>query len=166
MLNNGLQVTGNGGEDSISNLHVSKLVGSSRTYVYTGSKGLDARAWLDGMRAGRAFMTNGPLVELTVNGKLPGEECRCRPRGGTVDDGRLGASRSRRSTRSMLIANGELVEEIPLTGDRKSVEFTRQGQGLAKRLVSPARRGKAGRTAPARHRLRAGIHQPRLGDGR
>ena len=50
VLNNGLRVTGTGGEDSMSDLHVSKLAGSSRTYVYTGGKGLDARAWMDGLR--------------------------------------------------------------------------------------------------------------------
>ena len=71
--NNGLKVSAVGGEDSISNLHMSKLVGSHRTYVHTGGKGLDMHAWLDGMRQGRAFVTNGPLVELSVNGMLPGE---------------------------------------------------------------------------------------------
>ena len=39
-LNNGLRITAIGGEDSISNLHRSKLVGSVRTYVYTGARGL------------------------------------------------------------------------------------------------------------------------------
>ena len=84
LWNNGLKVTAVGGEDSISNLHMSKLVGSQRTYVFTGGRGLDMHAWLDGMRAGRAFVTNGPLVELTVNGVLPGETVTLPAGGGAV----------------------------------------------------------------------------------
>ena len=53
---------------------MSKLVGRIETYVYTGDRGRDMHAWLDGMRAGRAFVTNGPLVQLSVNGKLPGKQ--------------------------------------------------------------------------------------------
>ena len=71
--NNGLAVTAVGGEDSISNLHMSKLAGSVRTYVYTGDRGLTMGAWFDALKAGHAFMTTGPLIELTVNGAIPGE---------------------------------------------------------------------------------------------
>jgi hypothetical protein len=124
VLNNGLRVTGTGGEDSMSDLHISKLVGSSRTYVYTGSKGLDARAWMDGLAQGRAFMSTGPLIGLTVNGRMPGEEVTL-PAGGNVS-----ASGWVQSivplTKVMLIANGEVLEEIPLAADRRSATFTKQ----------------------------------------
>jgi hypothetical protein len=120
--NNGLKVTAVGGEDSISNLQQSKLVGSQRTYVYTGGRGLDMHAWLDGMRAGRAFVTNGPLVELTVNGMGPGEEVVLPAGGGTVQ--------VQARVRSMvpvqdvtLYFNGKPVEKIALSGDRKSADF-------------------------------------------
>ena len=69
LWNNGFKITAVGGEDSISNLHASKLVGSHRTYVFAGGRGLGMHAWLEGMRAGNAFVTNGPLVELSVNGE-------------------------------------------------------------------------------------------------
>ena len=53
VLNNGLRVTAVGGEDSISSMHDRKLVGSARTYVYTGDRGLDARRLVrGGARAG------------------------------------------------------------------------------------------------------------------
>ena len=85
MWNNGLKVTAVGGEDSISNLQMSKLVGSHRTYVYTGDRGRDMHAWLDAMRAGRAFVTNGPLVSLTIGGKLPGDTVNVASSGAAVD---------------------------------------------------------------------------------
>ncbi len=124
VLNNGLPITAVGGEDSISSLHRSKLVGSARTYVYTGDRGLDADAWFEGVRRGRAFVTTGPLVELTVNGRMPGEEARLPASGGEVSV----VARVRSITpleRVMLVFNGEVVETIPLSADRKSAELTK-----------------------------------------
>jgi hypothetical protein len=122
--NNGLRVTAVGGEDSISNLHMSKLVGSHRTYVYTGARGLGMDAWLEGMRAGRAFVTNGPLVELTVDGRMPGETVALPAAGGSV--------RVEARVRSIvplervtLVFNGQPVEEIPVGADRTSADFSR-----------------------------------------
>jgi TolB protein len=120
--NNGLKVTAVGGEDSISNLQMSKLVGSHRTYVFTGDRGRDMHAWLDGMRAGRAFVTNGPLVQFSVDGKLPGETVQV-PAGG-------GPARVQVQVRSIvplqkitLYFNGAPVEDIPLGPDRRSADF-------------------------------------------
>ena len=121
--NNGLRVTAVGGEDSISNLHRSKLVGSVRTYVYTGEQGLDMDAWFEGLRAGRAFVSTGPLVELTVNGMMPGETVSLPENGGTIEI----AASVRSITpleRLLLVFNGEVVEEIPL-GARTSADIQR-----------------------------------------
>lgn len=46
-------------------------VGYNRVYVHTGADfGWDA--WWDGLRQGRCFVTNGPLLQITANGELPG----------------------------------------------------------------------------------------------
>ena len=124
ILNNGLRVTAVGGEDSISSMHRSKLVGSARTYVFTGDRGLTADAWFEGLRAGRAFVTTGPLVELTVNGKIPGEEVTLPASGGDVTI----AARVRSITpleTVTLIFNGDVVEKIPLSPDRMSAELSK-----------------------------------------
>jgi hypothetical protein len=122
LWNNGLKVTAVGGEDSISNLHMSKLVGSHRTYVFTGGKGLSMQAWLDGMRSGHAFVTNGPLVELSVNGSPPGETVNIAEAGGVVH--------VHSQVRSIvplqkvtLYFNGQPVEDIPLAADHRSADF-------------------------------------------
>jgi hypothetical protein len=47
-------------------------MGEVRYYVYTGEPELDVDTWFEGMKQGRSFVTNGPLLELTVNGKRPG----------------------------------------------------------------------------------------------
>ena len=122
MWNNGLKVTAVGGEDSISNLHMSKLVGSHRTYVFTRDRGRDMHAWLDGMRAGRAFVTNGPLVQLSVDGMLPGDTISV-PAGG----GRAHVQVEVRSIVPLqnvtLYFNGQPVEDIPLRTDRKTAHL-------------------------------------------
>jgi TolB protein len=124
VLNNGLRITAVGGEDSISSMHRSKLVGAARTYVYTGDRGLDADAWFEGVRRGRAFVTTGPLVELTVNGRMPGEEAKLPASGG--DAAIVARVRSITPLESVtLIFNGEVVEKIPLAADRKSAQFSK-----------------------------------------
>ena len=122
--NNGLRVTAVGGEDSISNLHASKLVGSVRTYVHTGDRGLTMDAWFDGLRAGRAFVSTGPLAELTVSGAMPGETVRLPDGGGTVEL----RARVRSITpidRLLLVWNGEVIETVPVMGDRRAAELSR-----------------------------------------
>ncbi len=121
-LNNGLKIMAVGGEDSISNLHISLLVGAFRTYVYTGSRGLDLDAWFEGLRRGHSFVTSGPLVELKVNGSIPGEEIRLPAGGGTVEvEGRVRSITPLEKV--MLVWNGEVVEEFALEGDRRQADF-------------------------------------------
>ena len=125
VLNNGLRVTATGGEDSMSDLHISKLVGSARTYVYTGKYGLKASPWMQGVREGRTFVSTGPLLLVTLDGKMPGEEVRLPAQGGSVE-----LSVWLRSITPLekvtLIFNGQAIDEIPLSPDRRSVEFTKR----------------------------------------
>lgn len=46
-------------------------LGYNRVYVYCGSQ-LTYEAWWENLRAGRVFVTNGPLLIPTVDDKLPG----------------------------------------------------------------------------------------------
>lgn len=54
-------------------------LGEVRTYVYTGGESLDIDAWFEGLRRGRSFVTNGPVVELLVDGELPGSDLERKP---------------------------------------------------------------------------------------
>ena len=122
-LNNGLTATAVGGEDSISNLQRSKLVGSVRTYVYTGGKGLTMEAWLEGLRNGNAFVSTGPLVELTVNGRIPGETVELAASGTVELQGRVRSITP--LDKAYIVFNGEVVEEIPFTGDRMELDLSK-----------------------------------------
>ena len=123
-MNNELFVTATGGEDSISNLHRSKLVGSVRTYVYTGARGLTMEAWFEGLRKGHAFVTTGPLVEMTVDGRMPGDSVELATAGSSVDV--EGHVRSITPLEKILLAfNGEVLEEFTPTGDRTRFDFAK-----------------------------------------
>ncbi len=82
-LNNGFRIPAVGGEDSISNLHRTAIVGQMRAYAYLGD-GLSWDGWLDAIRGGRLFVTNGPLLELSVNDQMIGATVPLPPEGGTV----------------------------------------------------------------------------------
>ena len=118
--NNGLRITATGGEDSISSLHRSKLVGSLRTYVYTGNKGLDMEAWFDALKRGRAFVSSGPLLEMRVGNALPGDTVDLPAGGGTVTiNARLNSVTELEEL--ILVCNGTEVERVPVRGDGRSL---------------------------------------------
>ncbi len=71
--NCGYRVVASAGEDAFPNFYRSYIIGTDRVYVKTGPK-LDYDKWHEDFRAGRSFVTNGPLVFLTVDGKDPGDE--------------------------------------------------------------------------------------------
>ena len=73
--NCGYRVVASAGEDAFPNFYRSYIIGSNRVYVHSGPK-LDYRKWIADFRAGRAFVTSGPLALFHVNGKEPGEEIR------------------------------------------------------------------------------------------
>ena len=79
-------------------------------------------AWLEGMRAGRALVTNGPLVELSVNGALPGETVTI-PAGGGVVDVQAQVRSIVPLQKVTLFFNGQTVEDIPLNADRRAADF-------------------------------------------
>jgi TolB protein len=117
LLNNDLPITPTGGEDSISSLHRTKFVGSSRTYVYTG-KSFTVEGWQDAARHGHTFFTTGPLLEFRVNGRIPGDSLHLPAGGGTVE---LEGSVSSLAPLSKVVIynNGKIIKELPKSGNFK-----------------------------------------------
>jgi hypothetical protein len=90
-------------------------------YVKSGLE-LDHDRFLAGLKQGRTFVTNGPLLSFTVGGREPGEEIRLRA------PGRVAARVTLRSNVPVdhleIIGNGQVVALIPLRGDRTSADTT------------------------------------------
>jgi TolB protein len=83
-MNCGFRLSATAGEDSILSLHQTPIIGANRTYAYLGPK-LDWNAYVEAVRLGRTFITNGPLVDLRINNQMPGDEIRLPAGGGSVN---------------------------------------------------------------------------------
>ena len=124
-LNNGLRVTAVGGEDSITDLHRTKLVGSVRTYVFTGDAGLDMQAWFQGLREGRAFVSAGPLLDFSVDGKIPGQTVRLAEAGSRLEI-KLEVQSIVPLSKAELIFNGDVMETMSFDGDQTLLDLVRE----------------------------------------
>ena len=130
-LNCGFKVTASGGEDSITDLHRTPALGAARMYAHVGDR-LTWDGWVDAVRSGRTFITNGPLVQLSINGEIAGGEVRLPREGGSVEVEALMES-AFPVERLELIRNGAVVESIALdeggrSGSlRKRIEVKRSG---------------------------------------
>lgn len=72
MLNLGVRIAPSAGTDFPCGVPPS-IPGRERFYVRVDGP-LDRAAFVAAVRAGRTFTSNGPLIELTVNGAQPGDE--------------------------------------------------------------------------------------------
>jgi hypothetical protein len=122
--NNDFRVAPVGGEDSISSLHWTKLVGSVRTYVHSGVR--EIPAWLDGLRKGTTFMTTGPLLDFKVDGKLPGSEIRL-ARGGALVKFEASHASIAPLSKVVIYRNGQPWREVPAGGLTETVRVTESG---------------------------------------
>ena len=123
LWNNDVRIVATGGEDSISNLHWTPIVGAMRSYVRTADGQLRVNGWNEALRNGHAFVTNGPIVSLTVNGQFPGDEIALPAGGGTLEV-EAEVSSVVPLTRVWLVAGGEEVVEIPLSEDGRSASLS------------------------------------------
>jgi len=124
-LNNGFKVPVTGGEDSISSMHRTALVGAMRGYFFLGPGNLSWRNFMAALLQGRGFVTNGPLLEFEINRALPGEEIQLPDGGGTlVVRGVLDSIVP--LDRLELVQEGKVIEQIPLAGERRHAEFERR----------------------------------------
>ena len=71
-LNSGFRIPIAAGTDKMD---VDIPLGSNRIYIPTANK-LNYAAWLEGAKAGKGFITNGPILEFEADGHVPGEMVR------------------------------------------------------------------------------------------
>ena len=81
-LNCGYRVAAVGGTDKMS---AGMPVGGVRTYARIGDTELSFANWARAVRAGRTFTTSGPLIDLMVEGRFPGDEIQLPADGGTLE---------------------------------------------------------------------------------
>lgn len=136
LLNLGWPVAATAGSDVMLNFYRTMAPGATRAYVHTG-QATDFDAYLEGLKAGRSFVTNGPLIEFDVEGVRPG--------GTTAADGAarwvLELYTAVEVDAVEIVVNGEVVWSDE-TGGGTSQRFTGtveipEGGWIAARVVGP-----------------------------
>ena len=73
--NTGFRLVATAGTDAVLNSPYGDPVGGARCYVHVEGD-FSVESWLSALRAGRSFVSNGPVVLLEVDGQEPGSEIR------------------------------------------------------------------------------------------
>jgi TolB protein len=119
LLNCGFHLPAAGGTDAMANYaSLRGPVGLNRVYAAVLKGKIEIVSWLDSLKHGRTFATNGPLLGFTLGDQ---------PIGGEL---KLGANATVKFTawlRSFapvdhlqVVCDGEIVREVPLASDRQS----------------------------------------------
>jgi len=101
------------------------LPGVERTYVKLDAP-FSADAWYAGFRRGHAYVTNGPLIELTINGRQMGDELHV-TRGAQLDvvaDARLNPDVDKLDRLELIVLGDVSVRESAGGSDRIHVQKT------------------------------------------
>ncbi len=108
-LNMGFKVTACCGSD----VPWAGTVGEERVYAYVGTGPFKVDDWFAALRRGNTFVTNGPMIEFTVDGALPGEEILVDgPRTLHVKARAFGNVNRARPVRLDIIVHGEVVHSV------------------------------------------------------
>ncbi len=123
LLNCGFRIPAGAGTDAMTNFaSLRGPVGMNRVFVRTDGP-LDHASFLAGVKAGRTFATNGPLVELSLDGKEAGDELML-PSGGRAVSARVRLRSIVPVDRLEIVGNGAVVAEIPLAESGTSASAT------------------------------------------
>jgi hypothetical protein len=117
LLNLGMRIPAGAGSDAMANYaSLRGPVGINRVFLRTNGTG-DMRAVLEALKAGRGFVSNGPLLGLTLGGEHPG---------GQIAAGHHGYRVALRSPVPIdhleLVQDGEVVKNFQLDGDRRRLD--------------------------------------------
>ncbi|PYX00591.1 MAG: hypothetical protein DMG89_03945 [Acidobacteria bacterium] len=122
LLNCGFHLPTAAGTDAMANFaSLRGPVGLNRVYVNVPSGPLNIGTWLDSLRHGRTFATNGPLLGFTLGSRQPGEELHL-PAG----ENKVKLSAWLRSLvpvdHLQVVCNGAVIRDLKLGADRQSAD--------------------------------------------
>jgi len=122
LLNCGLRIPAAAGTDAMANYaSLRGPVGLNRVYVQA-EETLDATVFESKLKAGKSFVTNGPIVGLKVENTNPGESITINPKGQPLSY--TGFLRSNVPVEHVeVIWNGEVVATHSLKGPTKSADL-------------------------------------------
>ena len=125
LLNLGFKLPAGGGTDATADYAapIRGQVGFDRVYVWTPSWPASIETWMDELKQGRTFATNGPLIEFKLGGEMVGSELR-------FDAAQAGVPFIAK-LRSIVpvdhlevVCNGKVARELKLEGARDTADAT------------------------------------------
>jgi hypothetical protein len=123
LLNCGFRVPATAGTDVFLNRIGSNLPGGDRVYVHLDGP-LSYKGWIDGLKAGRSFVTNGPMLTFTANRKEPGSVLK------VGENPRIRVKATARSlfplTKAEVVHNGKVLATAKLTGDSRTATLDQE----------------------------------------
>jgi hypothetical protein len=127
-------------------------VGYNRVYVHCGNR-LTWEKWWEGLRAGRSFVSNGPLLRCAANGNLPGHVFKA-PEGKTLRL-KIDAKLTSRDpiTAVEIIRNGQVERTVPFdewekTASLGELKFNESGWFLVRAIADNPKTFRFASTAP------------------
>jgi hypothetical protein len=119
ILNCGLRVPPSAG--SASGVLPNPL-GYNRVYVYCGGD-FNYDTWWQGLKAGRSFVTNGPLLLATANGHMPGHVFASTAQTPLEIDIDVTLTSRDRVTAIEIIKNGKIERAVPTDGQSQPIDL-------------------------------------------
>jgi hypothetical protein len=138
-------------------------VGYNRIYVHLGDT-LDYKSWWEGIKAGRSFVSNGPLLRCRANGQWPGHVFSC----GEGETLKIDVEASLTSLDPVseieIIRNGAIERTVPASSFEKNlklgpIEFRESGWFLVRVVANEAKTFRFASTAPFYVEVGAGKHR-------
>jgi TolB protein len=123
LLNCGFKIPTGGGTDAMMNYaSLRGPLGTNRVFVSV-KEPLEKESWMEALRQGKTFATNGPIIGFEIEDQISGSELKL-----AAGKHELKAKAFLRSIVPLqhlqIVMNGEVVREIELTGDRTSADFS------------------------------------------
>lgn len=139
LLNCGFRLSASAGTDCFLNRIKSRVPGGDRVYVKLDGP-LEYSAWIENLRAGHSFVTNGPMLTLRADGKGIGSTIRLSGPGRIQIEGdgvsQFPLSKVELIQDGNIVATGVLDESQKKASIKTSVRFERSGW-LALRAYGP-----------------------------
>jgi TolB protein len=124
LLNLGYRIPAGGGTDATTNYAapIRGMVGFDRVYTWLPAWPASFKTWLDGVKRGRTFATNGPLLHFTLGGKMVGSEVQLESPKAMPFTARLHSIAP--VDHLEVVCNGKVAKELELAGRRTEAEVT------------------------------------------
>ena len=125
LLNLGFKLPAGGGTDATADYSapIRGQVGFDRVYVWTPQWPVNIDTWMDELKQGRTFATNGPLIEFKLGGEMVGSELKF-----DAEQARVPFTAKLRSIVPVdhleVVCNGKVARELKLEGARDTADVT------------------------------------------